>query len=286
MDIDGACQQRRVWRPQHIENIEIAYRKSPSLNLPSHLHEELEMTIMHNSSWQFYYRGTQYTVPPGSFTLTQPGEVHKAFSETPVNCTFNGLRINATFVQDLATEIIGHSQGLPFFSTPIVTDRDLNQLIFSFHQLIENSKESVLKQESILLKLLETIILRYAKHCPKLKAIGDESQLVQQVRDYLNDNFAQNVSLQQLADITNFSRFYLNRAFRKQVGIPPHAYQIQIRIARAKNLLNSGLSISQVAIATGFANQSHFGKHFKRAIGVTPWQYIKESNCIQKRTIT
>ena len=286
VNIEAVSQQRRVWRPQHIENIEIAYRKSYSLHLPSHLHEELEMTIMQDTAWEFYYRGTKYIVPPGGFTLTQPGEVHKAFSDAQINCTFHGLRIDASFVQDLAAEIIGYSQGLPFFSTPIVTDRDLNQLIFSFHELVENSKESILKQESFLIKLLEEIILRYTEHRPKLKTIEDEYRPIQQVRDYLNDNFAKNISLKQLAYISNLSPFYLNRAFRKQFGLPPHAYQIQIRIARAKILLNSGLSISQVAIETGFANQSHFGKHFKRVVGVTPWKYIKESNCTQKRAIT
>lgn len=284
-NIEGVCQKRRVWRPQHIENIEIAYRKSPGLNLPSHLHEELEMTIM-QSAWEFYYRGTKYIVPPGSFTLTQPGEVHKAFLETQTYCTFHGLRFDVNFVQDLATEIIGYSRGLPFFSTPVVTDRDLSQLVSSFHRLVENSQESILKQESLLLKLLEQVILRYTEHRPKLKTIGDEYKPIEQVREYLNDNFAKNISLKQLAHIANFSPFYLNRAFRKQVGIPPHAYQIQIRIARAKILLNSGLSISQVATETGFANQSHFGKYFKRVLGVTPMQYIKESNYTQKRTIT
>lgn len=80
VNIEAVSQQRRVWRPQHIENIEIAYRKSYSLHLPSHLHEELEMTIMQDTAWEFYYRGTKYIVPPGGFTLTQPGEVHKAYN--------------------------------------------------------------------------------------------------------------------------------------------------------------------------------------------------------------
>ncbi len=96
----------------------------------------------------------------------------------------------------------------------------------------------------------------------------------------MNDNYAENISLEELARIAKFSPFYLNRAFRKQIGIPPHAYQTQIRIQKAKALLKSNLSISQVAVKTGFSSQSHFGWHFKRVMGVTPKQYVKESNIL------
>jgi AraC-like DNA-binding protein len=59
--------------------------------------------------------------------------------------------------------------------------------------------------------------------------------------------------------------------------MPPHAYQIQMRILQAKRLLIKNRSIEQVAIKTGFVSQSHFGSHFKRLVCVTPKQYIQDS---------
>lgn len=280
MNTNTIYQQRRVWQPQHIKNIEIAYRNSACFSLPAHFHEELEITIMQGSSWEFNYRGTKFTVPPLSFTLTQPGEVHKASLESQINCRFYGLRINTNLLQKLAQETTDNYQGLPFFSTPVVSDKELSRLIFMFHNLIENSKESILKQQSLLLKILEKLIFKYTQNRPNLKNIGNENQPIQRVKDYLNDNYAENISLEELAHIANFSPFYLNRAFRKQIGIPPHAYQTQIRIAHAKTLLTNNFSISQVAAKTGFASQSHFGWHFKRFMGVTPKQYVKESNIL------
>ncbi|BAY84158.1 AraC family transcriptional regulator [Calothrix parasitica NIES-267] len=270
-------QKRRVWQPKYIENIEIAYRDSFCFNLPAHFHEELEITLMQGSNWNFGYRGEKFTVPPFSFTLTQPGEAHKASFESHFNCTFYGLRIKTDLLQQLTQEIKGNYQGLPFFSTPVASDKELSQLIFRFHMLVKDSKESILTQQSLLLKILETLILRYTQNSPNLKKIGKENQSIQRVKEYLNDNYAQNISLEELAGIANFSPFYLNRVFHKQVGIPPHKYQTQVRIARAKTLLNN-LSISQVAVKTGFSSQSHFGLHFKKVMGVTPKQYVKESN--------
>ncbi|WP_414624491.1 helix-turn-helix domain-containing protein [Calothrix sp. CCY 0018] len=280
MNANAIYQQRRVWQPQHIKNIEIAYRDSACFSLPAHFHEELEITIMQGSHWRFDYRGSKFTVPPLSFTLTQPGEVHKASFESQINCRFYGLRINTNLLQELATEIPDSYQKLPFFSTPVVTDRELSKLIWIFHNLVENSQASILKQQSLLFQIIENLISRYTHNHPTLKKIGNENQAIQWVRDYLNDNYAENISLEDLARIVNFSPFYLNRAFRKQIGIPPHKYQNQIRIARAKALLTSNLSISQVAIKTGFSSQSHFGWHFKRVMGVTPKQYAKESNIL------
>ncbi len=63
------------------------------------------------------------------------------------------------------------------------------------------------------------------------------------------------------------------RVFCKQVGLPPHAYLVQTRVARAKVLLSMRLPIAQVAADTGFTDQSHLNRHFKRIVGVTPRQY-------------
>ena len=63
------------------------------------------------------------------------------------------------------------------------------------------------------------------------------------------------------------------RLFEHEVGMPPHAYQIQARIAHAKPLLLQGLSVSRVAGDTGFFDASHFTRHFKRHVGVAPGAY-------------
>ena len=70
-----------------------------------------------------------------------------------------------------------------------------------------------------------------------------------------------------------FDRFRLSRAFKEAFGLPPHAYLIQLRLARARQLLGRGLAPAQVAADLGFADQSHLGRWFRRAYGVTPAYY-------------
>jgi AraC-like DNA-binding protein len=91
--------------------------------------------------------------------------------------------------------------------------------------------------------------------------------------DYLADNLAENISLSELSSLTGFSAYHFLRIFRDTVGLPPHAYQTQLRINRAKKLLAGGKDIVQVAYDTGFTDQSHFSHKFKQMVGATPRQY-------------
>jgi AraC-like DNA-binding protein len=74
------------------------------------------------------------------------------------------------------------------------------------------------------------------------------------------------------------SPFHLNRVFSKEFGLPPHAFLTQVRVARAKALLKQGTSITQTALEVGFSDQSHFTRHFRRLVSVTPGHYLQSKN--------
>ncbi|WP_225896142.1 AraC family transcriptional regulator [Dendronalium phyllosphericum] len=266
----------RIWRSQYLQSIELVHGVSKSHSLPRHFHEELELGIRQSDGWQFNYRGAIHSVPPDTLVVTQPGEAHQANSASDQDCTFRGLRVGIDLLQQVATEVAGHKTALPFFPMPLVHDRDLNTQIVQVHQALEQSI-SGLEQQTLILELLAQLILRCAENPPPQAKLGEERQPVERIRAYLEDHYNQEVSLEQLAQIANLSSFHLNRSFRKTFGMPPHAYQIQVRILQAKRLLTKGWSINKVAAETGFASQSHFGSHFKRLVCVTPRQYIQDS---------
>lgn len=86
----------------------------------------------------------------------------------------------------------------------------------------------------------------------------------------LQDRFAECVPLEELAAAVGLSKFHLIRLFRKQVGFSPHAFQLQLRISRARQMLADGTTLADVADACGFADQAHFSRCFKNAVGYTP----------------
>lgn len=101
---------------------------------------------------------------------------------------------------------------------------------------------------------------------------------VRRAREYLAEHFAEPVSLADLERVAGLTRFHLVRSFAARYGLPPHAYQVQLRLAAARRLIRAGLPLAQVAAEAGFADQSHLGRHFKRVWGVTPGRYASVVN--------
>jgi len=94
---------------------------------------------------------------------------------------------------------------------------------------------------------------------------------VRRATDYLMARLDENVSLADLAASVRLSPFHFARAFKRAVGIPPQRFLMERRVQRAKELLTStSMELAEIALACGFAGQSHFTTAFKRHTGVTP----------------
>jgi AraC-like DNA-binding protein len=98
---------------------------------------------------------------------------------------------------------------------------------------------------------------------------------VRRARDYLAAHFAEDVTLDALAQAAALSKYHLVRVFAAEVGLPPHAYLTELRVAAARRLIARGRGIADAAYATGFATQAHLHRHFRRAWGVAPGQYAR-----------
>ena len=102
-----------------------------------------------------------------------------------------------------------------------------------------------------------------------------EHQAVRRAREFLHAHMAETVTLGELAAASGLSMFRLARAFKAQVGLAPHAYQVQLRVLRARRLLAGGRPIAAVAAECGFYDQAHLTAQFKRHTGVTPGAYLR-----------
>ncbi|MFN2564629.1 MAG: helix-turn-helix domain-containing protein [Gemmatimonadaceae bacterium] len=99
---------------------------------------------------------------------------------------------------------------------------------------------------------------------------------VVRARDYLRARPMESVSLDELAAVAGLSKFYLLRAFSRAYGLTPHAYQMELRLARARRLLAEGRPLSHVTYDAGFADQSHLTRRFAAFYGLTPARYARQ----------
>jgi AraC family transcriptional regulator len=109
---------------------------------------------------------------------------------------------------------------------------------------------------------------------PASRAIGTvlAKDKLRAVLAYIHENLDGDLPLVHLAGVAHVSPYHFARLFKNSTGLPPHQYVITRRIERAKELLRERniIPLAEVAVETGFANQSHFTHHFKRLVGVTP----------------
>jgi AraC-like DNA-binding protein len=105
----------------------------------------------------------------------------------------------------------------------------------------------------------------------------DYSRPVRRAIDYIRARLPDSITLADLAAHAGLDKFHLCRAFRAQIGMPPHAYLTHLRIARAKALLQGGVRASDVAPLVGLYDQAQLTRHFRRLVGTTPARYGKSA---------
>jgi len=264
----------QVWRPPDLGNLEVHCGRSSRKYWPRHLDETFEIVAIRGGVGGMHYRGTRHTASAAFLTVIQPGEVHSGGALGEAAFSFVGLHADPALLRDAAAEVAKRENGAPFFPSPVVRDECLNALVLDLVRSTEGSAPR-LEQESLLLSLLAQLVLRHAGDGAALRPLGRERGSVRRAREYLEDRYAENVSLEHLASVSNLSAFHLCRVFREEVGLPPHAYQIQVRVWRAKALLTKGLPAERAAIEAGFFDPSHFTRHFKKLVGVTPGLYAE-----------
>jgi AraC family transcriptional regulator len=165
---------------------------------------------------------------------------------------------------------------IPQFS---IDDPVIQQLALALKTEIQTGcMSSRLYGESLGTALAARLVQNYAVSKPSLefKADGLPQPQLERVIDYIKANLAQDLSILDLASLTSMSESHFSRSFKQSVGIAPYQYLMQQRVERAKQLLKQqAISISDIALDCGFANQTHLTKVFRQMTGVTPKAYQK-----------
>lgn len=244
--------------------------------LPKHVHEEYQVSLSLTDPCRHFYRGGSHAAPVGFLSVLHPGEVHSSpdLLASPQPSVFHVLYVPAEAMRLMAADRTGRPAGEPFFAAPVLSDAPLAGRFRQLWRCLTGPAPR-LEQDSLLLLVLTQLVARHAqsRYVPAPPRTGHCS--LGAVRDYLHAHYADDLTLESLAHVAGLSPCHFCRAFRREFGLPPHAYQTQVRIDRAKGLLARGEAPSDVAFEVGFYGPSHFGWHFKRLVGVPPSAYAR-----------
>ena len=269
-----------VWRVPSIEGVELRQGCAVTAPYPKHWHEEYQLCLVNHGAGHVTYRGADHATPTDSLFVVHPGEVHSNEAWGTAGCSFRSLYIEPRVVSDANEQRGGPGGSVPFFPGVVLGDE---HLLARFNELFDALEvaESQLTRDSALLSLISLLLRRFSEQPERPLPNSSERRVVRLLKDYLTENHHRNISLAELSAVADLSPFHLNRVFRQETGTPPHAFQTQVRVARAKKLLRAGHPIAEVATTTGFVDQSHFTRHFKRLMAITPARYCPDSKYVQ-----
>jgi AraC-like DNA-binding protein len=131
---------------------------------------------------------------------------------------------------------------------------------------------ATLRARVVLAEMLRMLFMR----CVERRGMQPAAPLrasVWRARDYIEQSYQQQLTLEDVATVAGVTRFHLTRIFAAEFGVTPRTYLLHVRLARAKALLAGGVPVQQAAADTGFSDQSHFTRHFRKTYGITPVAY-------------
>lgn len=237
---------------------------------PNHFHEYYVLGLIEKGTRYLSCNNQEYRVEQGDLLLFNPRDNHSCEQIDGKVLDYRCLNIQPETMSRAVLEITGE-EGLPYFTSQVIFHSDLVPVLKELHLMIMQEEQDFRKEE-IFFFLLEQLLTEYAEQNVPFPQMEQSAQ-TKVICEFLEKNYKNTITLNDLSDLTGLSKYYLLRSFTRQKGISPYSYLETIRIHKAKQLLEQGLPLIEVALETGFADQSHFSNFFKKYIGLTPKQY-------------
>ncbi len=236
---------------------------------PNHFHEYYTIGLVENGERVLRCKDREYTIKRGDVLLFDPGDVHACVQSGGGTLDYRGLNISKEVMLGLAEEATGR-QELPRSSQNVVLDEEAARCLRLLHELVMKGSRGLGKAECLLL-LVSHLSEKYAR--PFESSVPECREEIERACAFMEQHYGECIHLAEIAHCAGLSKSALLRAFARSKGITPYGYLMDLRIGKARKLLEQGVPPAEAALRTGFFDQSHFTNCFDRFIGLPPGIY-------------
>ncbi|WP_080873602.1 AraC family ligand binding domain-containing protein [Oceanobacillus timonensis] len=253
-------------------DIEAYQFKGITQKFAAHFHDYYVIGFIEEGERQLTCQGKEFTIYPGDVLIFNPYDTHSCEQVDGGTLDYRCINVKTDIMKKAVLEIQGE-EILPYFQETVLYQSEVASTLKELHLKIAVEEDAFKKEELFLYLLEELIQINSDLTIPETGS--ESSQKVKTISNYLQEHYNHKISLQELSDLTGWSKYHLLRSFTKQKGISPYSYLQTVRVNHAKKLLEQGIKPIEAAFLTGFSDQSHLTKLFKSMIGLTPKQYMK-----------
>ena len=249
-----------------------------------HSHDFLEVAFVLSGVGKYHIEDDIYDIHEGDLIILNPGVKHQALYVKEAEVTTTEFFVGFSDIQ--LPGFPANFLPIPDGAYMIHTTGELRQKLFKICSAMEAEKAVCREGRYFMLKayLMQMLLLIIREQCEPVVSAGgyafesmNKKYVVEQLVNYLEDHYNEKVSLDQIAENMYLSPFYISKIFKSETGDTPIRHLINIRLEKAKELLEKGYggSIQEIAAMVGYDDAYHFSKLFKKHYGITPSQAKK-----------
>jgi AraC-like DNA-binding protein len=263
--------QATLWREPGFADAELLAAHYPTHRFPPHAHDAFAIGVIERGAQAFLDGdGRRALMPQGTICVINPGQVHEGRPGVDGGWDYRMIYLPADALLARLREASPRFSAALHFPAPVIDDPQTMRLLRAAHLCAQMPDASELEKTSRLAAAVFQLALRHGDGAPREVAPLVLPRAVKRARDYIDAHLVDNPGLEQLAAVAGMSAWHLLRAFRKSLGVPPHAYLVQRRVELAKHMLLRGRPLRQIAIDAGYCDQAHLSREFRRFFGVPP----------------
>jgi AraC-like DNA-binding protein len=255
-----------AWRPDVPGLTEVLHARFTDHVYPPHTHDAWTLLLVDDGAVRYDLERHAHGASRTEVTLLPPGVPHDGRSQFPGGFRKRVLYLEAATLGERVGRAVDH---------PAFDDAALRSRISALHGALRPDGDR-LEAESRLALVLERLAGHLDRDVRPAPAVRDDAA-ADRLRELLDARIVDGLSLDDAAAALGRHPTHLVRAFTRRHGIPPHRYLTGRRIDLARRLLLDGRPAAEVAVATGFCDQAHLTRHFRRMLATTPAAYARSA---------
>lgn len=260
------------FKSKNLPYLEARFVKNSKNHYHKHFHKTLSIGAIEEGQVSFFYQNSDAILQPNEIVIINPNIVHSCNPIKNEARTYHMIYLDSLWCQNLQETIFGKLKRYIPISQFKIQSKSIFTEFINLNYLLLDKNIFYLKKEELLQNFLIKLFRKYCTKSP-LDPIPLSNNNISLAKKYLEDNTSNNPTVKEISEYLKLSQFHFFKIFKQAYNISPHAFLLNQKICKAKQLLVKRDSISEVAYELGFSDQSHLNRIFKHYVAATPYEY-------------
>ena len=261
----------RYWSDLGLSGLSLLEADFTTHEYAAHTHDEFVIAVTEAGGAIIKSGRETIEIRPDVLFVSNPAELQSAWMGRSRRWRYRSFYLSESALADVGRQV--GIDGVPCFPRSALHDAGLCAALLDLHRALAEGRDGP-EEVELLISVLGRLFVRHGSHRELREVELPERYRFDRALACMREGFRERLELADLAGVAGVTVFQLIELFRRATGLMPHAFLIQLRLNAARRELRRGASLAEVAIASGFYDQSALTKHFKRAYGITPGQFV------------